>query len=66
MRKSEIITAAIAIYGAVLSTVALIRQWKSDRAKVMITVQRNMQYSATLDIKERLLCPLGLSLWKDA
>ena len=43
MKKSEIITAMIALYGAVLSTVASIRQWKSDRVRVKIAVKRNRQ-----------------------
>jgi hypothetical protein len=43
MKKSEIITAIIAIYGAVLSTIAIVRQWRTDRAKIKFTVRRNMQ-----------------------
>jgi hypothetical protein len=43
MKQSEIITAIIAGYGAVLSTIAIVRQWKSDRVKVRVTVQRNME-----------------------
>lgn len=43
MSKSEIITAIVAAYGAVLSTFSLIRQWQSDRAKVQVSVQRNME-----------------------
>jgi hypothetical protein len=43
MKKSEIITAIIAVYGAVLSTIAIIRQWRTDRARIKFTVRRNMQ-----------------------
>jgi hypothetical protein len=43
MKKSEIITAIIAIYGAVLSTIAIVRQWRTDRAKIKVSVRRNMQ-----------------------
>lgn len=43
MKKSEIITAIIALYGAVLSTVNLLRQWRSDRVKVKVSVKRNRQ-----------------------
>ena len=43
MKKSEIITAVIAIYGAVLSTTAILRQYLSDRVKVRFTVGKNMQ-----------------------
>jgi hypothetical protein len=43
MKASEIITAIIAIYGAVLSTVAIVKQLVSDRVKVKVTVSRNME-----------------------
>jgi hypothetical protein len=43
MKKSEIISAIIAAFGAVLSTIAVARQWRSDRVKVKLTVQGNMQ-----------------------
>jgi hypothetical protein len=43
MKTSEIITAIIAVYGAVLSTIAIVRQFVSDRVKVKLTVRRNMQ-----------------------
>lgn len=43
MKKSEIITAIIAIYGAVLSTVVTIKQWLGDRPKVRLVVRRNME-----------------------
>jgi hypothetical protein len=43
MKKSEIITAIIAVYGAVLSTIAIFRQYLSDRVKVRLTSARNMQ-----------------------
>lgn len=43
MKKAEIVTAIIAIYGAVLSTITILRQVLSDRAKIRITVNRNMQ-----------------------
>ena len=43
MKMSEIITVIIAVYGAVLSTIAIWRQFLSERAKVKITVSRNMQ-----------------------
>lgn len=39
----ESITIAIAIYGAVLSTVAIVRQFSSEHVKVKITVRKNMQ-----------------------
>jgi hypothetical protein len=43
MKASEIITAIIAVYGAVLSTIAIVRQFFSDRVKVKLTVSRDMQ-----------------------
>jgi hypothetical protein len=43
MNKSQILTAVIAIYGAVLSTVTILRQYFSDRVKVTFTVSKNMQ-----------------------
>jgi hypothetical protein len=43
MTKSEIATIIIAIYGAVLSTIAIVRQFFSERVKVELTVQKNMQ-----------------------
>jgi len=43
MKKSEIITAIIAIYGAVLSTIAILRQFFADRVKIRLAVDRNMQ-----------------------
>jgi hypothetical protein len=43
MKTSEIITAIIAIYGAVLSTVTILRQYFGDRVKVRLTVQKSME-----------------------
>ena len=43
MKVSEIITAIVAVYGAVLSTIALRKQLVSDRIKVNLRVKRNMQ-----------------------
>lgn len=43
MQRSEIITILIAVYGAVLSTIAILRQFFADRLKVKLTVSRNMQ-----------------------
>ena len=46
MKKSEIITAIIAIYGAVLSTIAILRQFFADRVKIKLAVDRNMKIVA--------------------
>ena len=43
MKTSEIITAIIAAYGAVLSTIAILRQVFGDRVNVKLTVKRNME-----------------------
>lgn len=43
MARSEIITTIIAVYGAILSTIAIVRQLVADRAKIRLTVRRNMQ-----------------------
>ncbi len=43
MKKSEIITAIIAIYGAVLSTITILRQYFGDRIKVIVTIGKNRQ-----------------------
>jgi hypothetical protein len=43
MQRSEIITAIIAVYGAVLSTIAITRQWLSDRVKIKMTALKNRQ-----------------------
>ena len=43
MKTSEIITAVIAIYGAVLSTIAIVKQFISDRVKVRFTVSKDME-----------------------
>jgi hypothetical protein len=43
MKLSGILTTIIAFYGALLSTAVALRQWRTDRAKVRITVQRNME-----------------------
>lgn len=43
MKPSEIITAVIAVYGAVLSTIAIVRQLLGDRVKIKLTVRRNME-----------------------
>jgi hypothetical protein len=43
MKASEIVTGLIALYGAGLSTVAIVRQFAADRVKVRVTVQRNMR-----------------------
>lgn len=42
MTKSDVITFIIAAYGAVLSTIAIAKQFVSDRIKVKLTVRRNM------------------------
>jgi|GEM_PF-5748667 hypothetical protein len=43
MKRSEIITLIIAGYGAVLSTITILRQYFGDRVKVKLSVKRNMQ-----------------------
>jgi hypothetical protein len=43
MKKSEIITLIMAGYGAVLSTIAILRQYFADRTKVRVTVRSNME-----------------------
>jgi hypothetical protein len=43
MKSPEIITTCLAIYGAVLSTVAIVKQLVTDRVKVKLTVRRNME-----------------------
>ncbi len=43
MKRSEIVTALVAVYGAVLSTIAIVKQLVSDRVKVKLTVSRNME-----------------------
>ncbi len=43
MSIAEIITAIIAVYGAVLSTIAIVWQIMGDRVKVRLTVRRNME-----------------------
>lgn len=45
MKASEIITAVVALYGAVLSTVALAKQLASDRISVTLKVKPGMQIS---------------------
>lgn len=41
MKASEIVTGVIAVYGAVLSTIAILRQWRGDKVKVRLTVNRD-------------------------
>jgi Na+-transporting NADH:ubiquinone oxidoreductase subunit NqrD len=41
MTTAETITGIIAGYGAVLSTVAIIKQLAGDRARIKLTVMRN-------------------------
>ena len=41
MTKSEIITAIIAIYGAVLSTIIVIINFRRDRVKVKINIRNS-------------------------
>ena len=43
MTKRDIITLSIAAYGAVISTVVLLRQIFSDRVRVKLTVRKNAQ-----------------------
>jgi len=43
MKTSEIVTIVIAIYGAILSTIAILKQLKSDRVKVKLTVRKNRE-----------------------
>lgn len=41
MKTSEVVTIIIAIYGAVLSTIAIVRPFFSERVKVKVTVRKN-------------------------
>jgi hypothetical protein len=50
MKPSEIITTVIAVYGAVLSTIAILRQFFTDKVKVKMTVSRNMQIVGDLPL----------------
>jgi hypothetical protein len=43
VKASEILTAIVAIYGAVLSTVVAARQILGERVRVKVAVRRNMQ-----------------------
>lgn len=43
MKSSEIVTAIVAIYGAVLSTIIAVRQVLGERVHVKLTVKRNMK-----------------------
>jgi len=43
MKGPEVVTTIIAIYGAVLSTIAILRQYVGDRVRIKVTVQRNME-----------------------
>jgi hypothetical protein len=43
MKVPAIITTILAVYGAVLSTIAIVRQVLSDRVKVKLTVGKNME-----------------------
>jgi hypothetical protein len=47
MKLSEIITALVAVYGAVLSTIAIVKQLQGDSAKV-VWVQ-NLEYGTLGD-----------------
>lgn len=43
VKTSEMVTAIVAIYGAVISTVAIARQLLSERVRVRYTVKKNRQ-----------------------
>ena len=43
MTRPEIITQIVAVYGAVLSTFAVCRQYFTERVKVKVTVRKNME-----------------------
>jgi hypothetical protein len=43
MKTTEILTAIVAVYGAILSTIAIVNQILGDRAKVKVTVGRDME-----------------------
>lgn len=43
MKGSEVVTALVAIYGAVLSTIVATRQFLNERVRVIVTVRRNRQ-----------------------
>jgi hypothetical protein len=53
--KKEILTTIIAVYGAVLSTIAIVRQLVSDRAKIKLTVRRNQQIMGDPRYGEQIL-----------
>jgi hypothetical protein len=43
MKTSEVVTMIVAVYGAVLSTIAIGKQLVSDRVRIRLTVRRNME-----------------------
>lgn len=43
MKRSDIVTICIAIYGAVLSTVMMVRQLFSDRIRIKLMLKRGME-----------------------
>lgn len=43
MKPTEILTAILAVWGAILSTVVAVRQFRSERVRITVTVRRNMQ-----------------------
>jgi hypothetical protein len=43
MKKSDVVTTIIAVYGAILSTIAILNQVIGDRAKVKLTVSKDME-----------------------
>ena len=59
MKASEIVTAVIAVYGAVLSTIAIVRQWRGDKVKVRLTVNRNRVIVGDPRYEGALLTELG-------
>lgn len=61
MKTSEILTAVVAIYGAVLSTIAIVKQFVGDRVKVGFTVSKNMEMVGDPQYKGMTLTILTLT-----
>jgi hypothetical protein len=55
------VTAIVAVWGAVLSTVVAIRQFRGERAQVRFTVRRNMQVVGDPRYKNTVLTELAVT-----
>jgi hypothetical protein len=61
VKATEIVTTIVAVWGAVLSTVVAVRQFRSERVRVRFTVKRNRQVVGDPRYKNTVLTELTVT-----